>query len=46
VVATVTEAGLVTAVAAGTATVTATIDGRTGAATITVWEPVGRRRRA
>jgi uncharacterized protein YjdB len=35
-VATVTEAGLVTAVAAGTATVTATIEGRTGAATITV----------
>ncbi|HXV91337.1 MAG TPA: Ig-like domain-containing protein [Gemmatimonadales bacterium] len=35
-VATVTAQGLVTAVAPGTATVTATIEGRTGAATITV----------
>src|SRR5512134_2388623 len=35
-VATVTAAGLVTAVAPGTATVTATIDGRLGAAAVTV----------
>jgi uncharacterized protein YjdB len=35
-VATVSSAGLVTAVAAGTATITATIDGQSGTATVTV----------
>lgn len=38
-VATVSQAGLVTAVAAGTSTITATSEGRTGTATVTVTAP-------
>lgn len=40
-VASVSSSGLVTAIAAGTATVTATSEGKSGSATITVLRPVG-----